>query len=125
MSNRRYPDPSHAAATGWTIGRRIAAARGERNLSQSDLADRVGVHQVTVARWETGRQPLSAVDLVLTAEALATDAAALLPDTTGHQTPDTRTTMLRGLLNGIAGDLDQIADGLRDLAAETSALPAD
>jgi transcriptional regulator with XRE-family HTH domain len=37
------------------IGKRIRALRREKGLSQTDLADRVGVSRSAVAQWETGR----------------------------------------------------------------------
>lgn len=32
----------------------IRRERRKRNLTQQELADKIGVHQVTVANWETG-----------------------------------------------------------------------
>jgi transcriptional regulator with XRE-family HTH domain len=37
------------------IGTRIRAARRDRNLTQDELADQVGVSRSAVAQWETGR----------------------------------------------------------------------
>ncbi len=37
------------------IGTRIRSTRRERNMTQDELADRVGVSRSAVAQWETGR----------------------------------------------------------------------
>lgn len=37
---------------------RIAYAREQLELSQADLAEKLGVHQTTVSRFEKGRLPL-------------------------------------------------------------------
>lgn len=39
-----------------TIGRRIRERRYELGLTQVQLAEQVGVHQVTVSGWECGTQ---------------------------------------------------------------------
>jgi len=45
-----------------TLARRIAEARRQAGLTQADLADRLGVAQSTLARWESGaREPARAV----------------------------------------------------------------
>ncbi len=36
------------------VGSRIAALRKERNMTQSELADALGVSDKTVSKWETG-----------------------------------------------------------------------
>jgi transcriptional regulator with XRE-family HTH domain len=41
-----------------TSGQRIRAARDSKGWTQATLADKVGVHRVTVAQWERGaKQP--------------------------------------------------------------------
>lgn len=51
------------------IGARIRAARTARGLTQDDLADRLGIHQATVSRWELGGT-ITVEQLVQVAEAL-------------------------------------------------------
>ncbi|MBZ0253529.1 MAG: helix-turn-helix domain-containing protein [Candidatus Methylomirabilis sp.] len=38
-----------------TLGEKIAALRKQREWTQEDLAEKVGVSKVQVSRWETGR----------------------------------------------------------------------
>lgn len=42
------------------IGRRIRAARTIAGLTQTDLANKVGVHMQTVSKWERGVQIIEA-----------------------------------------------------------------
>jgi putative transcriptional regulator len=46
----RFPDP-----TGDPVRDRIINLRRKLNLSQAALGELVGVHNVTVAGWETGK----------------------------------------------------------------------
>lgn len=39
-----------------TIGRRIAVARTYRGITQTELAEVLGKHPVTISKWETGIQ---------------------------------------------------------------------
>lgn len=36
----------------------LIAIRNLAGLTQSGLADALGIHRTTVARWETGKQPI-------------------------------------------------------------------
>ena len=45
---------AHRRREAWTA-ERIAALRSELCLTQSDMADELGVRQQTVSEWETGR----------------------------------------------------------------------
>ena len=40
------------------IGRFIAASRKARNLTQRQLADKLGISDKTVSKWECGKGPL-------------------------------------------------------------------
>ena len=45
-----------------TTGEKIREARKKRGLTQQQLADELGVHRVTVVRWESGaREPMAVV----------------------------------------------------------------
>jgi transcriptional regulator with XRE-family HTH domain len=59
---------------------RLVARRKELGLTQQAVADRVGMHQQNVSRFETGERRLDAVELVDVAAALGLSAADLLKD---------------------------------------------
>lgn len=79
MSSRKFKRPGYATQIVPLVGRRIAQVRKEREWTQERLGEEVGVHQVSIARWEVGSQPISVTDLVLVAEALEVEPGALLP----------------------------------------------
>lgn len=56
---------------------RLTELRTKRGLSQQQLADKSGVHRVTIARLETGARPITGITLS-TAIALA-DALDVSP----------------------------------------------
>ena len=55
-----------------TIGNRIIALRKEIQLSQEDLADKIGVTRQSVSKWETNTSAPDAFNLIALAEALNT-----------------------------------------------------
>lgn len=57
---------------------RLVARRKELGLTQQAVADRVGMHQQNVSRFETGERRLDVVELVDVATALGLDAADLV-----------------------------------------------
>lgn len=59
---------------------RLVARRKELGLSQQAVAEKVGMHQQNVSRYETGERRLDAVELVDVAAALGLNAAELLKD---------------------------------------------
>ncbi len=44
------------------IGHKIKSGRDRLNLSQAQLAERTGVTQATVSRWESGQAFVSAIE---------------------------------------------------------------
>ncbi|MDP9316889.1 MAG: helix-turn-helix domain-containing protein [Chloroflexota bacterium] len=62
------------------VGRRIAAARQSRRLSQQELAQRLGWPRDTIAHYEYGRRALRVERLASIAAALAIHPATLLID---------------------------------------------
>ena len=80
MPNTR-PQPSG-------IGVRLKTARQERRLSQSELADRVGLSQSTIAQWESGHHSPRPSHLDRVAAALAANRK-WLETGIGPQTPST------------------------------------
>ena len=60
------------------IGKRFQQIRTERNLTQSDLAEAVGVQIETISRYETGSLSISISLLAKVAEALNIGLSELL-----------------------------------------------
>jgi transcriptional regulator with XRE-family HTH domain len=61
------------------LGGNIRRERAERDLNQSELADRVGLSRTSITNVELGRQALSVHQLFDFANALGVPAAQLLP----------------------------------------------
>ena len=61
------------------VGKRIAAARKELNLTQAQLAEKLGVKQQVIASYEVGRRRVPLAFLVKLAEALYVEVTDLLP----------------------------------------------
>lgn len=78
-------------------GARLAEARTAANLTQQDLATRLGVTPITVQRWEALRRRPSEEDQVRLAEALGITVTSLFPRNEGEAT--------------VIGDLEAIGRG--------------
>ena len=65
-----------------TVGERIKAARKEKHITQKQLAEKLGISDVGVAQWETGRRSPKVLTVKRIAEALAVNIETLIPDTT-------------------------------------------
>jgi transcriptional regulator with XRE-family HTH domain len=59
------------------LGRNVAKLRNEQHLSQESLAEKAGLHRVTVAKIENGRMIPAAHILVNIAQALSVSTDAL------------------------------------------------
>lgn len=57
---------------------RLVERRKELGLNQRAVAERLGIHQQFVSRYETGERRLDAVELVDVAHALGMDARELI-----------------------------------------------
>lgn len=67
------------------LGRQVARLRKKRGLTQAELAERLGtyghrMHQVTVAKLETGQRPTRVNEAVALSEILEVPVSALIPD---------------------------------------------
>lgn len=60
--------------------RGLRKLRRAKDLSQRELADMVGVHQVTIRRWEAGESIPGVDDIVKLSEALDTTVNSLMGD---------------------------------------------
>lgn len=87
------------------VRRRVTALRKERGISQSQLADRVGVKRASISALEAGKQGISLMVLCRVAAELGCEPATLLP------TQSELDSMLRGLEDNQA---DEAVNGLVD-----------
>jgi len=62
------------------IGIRLRARREELGIKQGELADRLGVSQQTVSRWESGDRGIVVTDLPAVAKALYVAPGYFLED---------------------------------------------
>jgi len=62
---------------GKKIGMRVKLARIERELSQQELAEQLGMQQYAVSGWETGKRPLRVEEAIRLAEALGVSVGYL------------------------------------------------
>lgn len=80
-----------------TLAEKIAALRGERNLSQGDLAEALDVSRQSVSKWETG-QSVPELDKIIrladlfgvTVDELVRDGDAPRPETPPEIRPETK-----------------------------------
>ena len=70
------------------VGSRIAFRRAALGLSQTALADRLGVSFQQVQKYETGANRVSASRLHHIAEVLGASVASFFPDRTADERPD-------------------------------------
>lgn len=84
-----YPEPPSPTAE---LGRRIAAARDARGLTQEALSDAVGVSRSAVAQWETGRATPHLATLTGIASTLGTTLSDMFakPEATAGAAPAAR-----------------------------------
>lgn len=62
-----------------TLGERIRKAR-KGKMTQSELAEAIGVHEITVRRWELGERTPDAEDLQKAANVLGVTVSDLIGD---------------------------------------------
>jgi transcriptional regulator with XRE-family HTH domain len=70
-----------------TIGARIKIARKTKNFTQAELAERVGVHEVTLRNWENGEKGPNSIILSKLADTLNTSVDYLLEKTNDPSPP--------------------------------------
>jgi transcriptional regulator with XRE-family HTH domain len=106
------------------IGARIRAARTGREMTQADLAERIGLTRSSIANIEAGRQSPGAGLLVLVSEALDTSVAALC----GQAVDRSLGVAISGLQRRLASVVDAVVDDLeranRELGRVTAIVSA-
>ncbi|WP_338683995.1 helix-turn-helix transcriptional regulator [Streptomyces acidiscabies] len=78
MPARRNPRPDWVRNRQIALGRRIGDLRRAADLSQDQLADRMGVERRTIQRYENAVTDPRYADLLLLADALRVPVADLL-----------------------------------------------
>ena len=73
-----HQDHARNAALELSIGARLRARRRQLGLSQTDLAEKLGVSFQQVQKYERGTNRIAASTLVAAAEALSTSVAGLV-----------------------------------------------
>ncbi|OPG72039.1 transcriptional regulator [Pseudomonas ogarae] len=90
---------AHRHPTQAQIGRMIAKHRSERNLTQEEVAERLGVGSEAVSRLERGVVELSVVKLMQLADIFGCRMDELLTESSNR--PNDQGQMIAGLLNGL------------------------
>ena len=112
-------DAGPAAALELAIGARLRTRRRQLGLSQSDLAEKLGVSFQQVQKYERGANRVAASTLVAAAEALGTTVAALVgEDGAGRDAGDD--AIFRALAKPGALELLQAFDGIADSRARAA-----
>lgn len=99
----KSPSPKAPHADDIATGQRIRLRRRALGLSQTALADAIGVTFQQVQKYEKGINRVSGSRLIAIAKALGTRPAALLPPAADAEYPD-------------AGEIERIAVRLSELA---------
>ncbi|HEY8615412.1 helix-turn-helix transcriptional regulator [Phenylobacterium sp.] len=94
------------------IGARIRTRRRQLGLSQSDLAEKLGVSFQQVQKYERGANRVAASTLVMTAQALGTTVGALVGEEANGRAEDDE--IFRALAKPGALELLQAFDGIAD-----------
>ncbi len=119
---RRSPEDGKYFAV---IGRRIQALRHAANLSQEDVASKIGYTRITVHHVETGKQDISVYFLYKVAECLGCSVHALLPENIEEELEKENVYHLAQLLNVDAEinqqDLADILSKIRSLKPKEEA----
>lgn len=108
-----------------SVSARIRDLRARANISQADLAAKIGRTQATLSLWESGRRTPSVTDLVALARALNVEVGVFFDRATPTaQTPDSPRLLLRAeasrvLHDSLVRDVELFAD-----AAERQKVPA-
>ena len=100
-----------------TFGQRLRAFRKKAGLTQEDLSEKVGVHEITVRRWELGQRQPRIEEVKKIAEALHVPETDLLYDN------DTNTNNQWVLQIRIAHSLDEeVIDMTKHIPRQSSIL---
>lgn len=82
MATKAQADDFYAS-----LGGRVQRGRKRANLSQAELADRLGLTRASIANLEAGRQRPSALHAAMLADVLGVPVQDLLPQAPGTSDP--------------------------------------
>ena len=93
------------------IGERIKNTRKKNKLTQSELAEKINVHEVTVRTWENTDKGLNSAVMTSLASALGTTVAYLI-----GETDDPEPKRYQGLIASPeqTGEIDQAIEAVKD-----------
>lgn len=115
---------SEGTAGYWSsIGARLKEAREASGLTQTQLADRLGMTRSSVANFEAGRQHSDAYVLALCADLLMCDPGWLLTGRTIAPYPIRAVVRPVELLQ-VADELEQLIGRVRNIADRSSPRPS-
>jgi transcriptional regulator with XRE-family HTH domain len=72
----------------YEIGQRVSNARNNKNLSQLELSEELGIAQSSLSRFETGLGPISLEKAIQLCNLLDKPLSWLVGDNNGQFTPD-------------------------------------
>ena len=113
-------DLTRVAALELVIGARIRTRRRQMGLSQSDLADKLGVSFQQVQKYERGANRVAASTLVAASTALGASVAWLVGEESSGRDDDE--DVFRALARPGALEILQAFNAIADVAARTALL---
>ncbi|MBR2888786.1 MAG: helix-turn-helix transcriptional regulator [Oscillospiraceae bacterium] len=90
-----------------SIGDRITQLRSQRNMSQNQLAQAMGVSRQAVSKWENGLTTPDATKMILLADVLDTDLEYL---TTGRQVVPSRPPVVLTEVQTVEVNVEKIVE---------------
>lgn len=121
---KRSDVDGRAGAIEAEIGARIRAARLGRQMTQADLAERIGLTRASITNMEAGRQSIGAGLLVLVSEALDTSVAALCGQAVEYGVGTAITGLQRRLSSALSSVVDDLERADRELVRVTAIIGA-
>ena len=90
-----------------SVGQRITQLRTDRNMSQNQLAQAMGVSRQAVSKWENGLSTPDATKMILLADVLDTDLEFL---TTGRQVVPSRPPVVLTEIQTVEVEVERVIE---------------
>ena len=113
-------DPTRSAMLELAIGARMRTRRRQLGLSQSELADKLGVSFQQVQKYERGANRVAASTLMAAAQALSTNISWLVGEESSGRDDDD--DVFRALARPGALEMLQAFNAIADIRARTALL---